>query len=59
METKNIILESMKKAGKPLRPGEVAELTGIDKKEVEKVIKQLVAEEKIFSPKRCFYEYKK
>ncbi len=58
MDTKNIILEAMKKANKPLRPGEIAEMTGIDKKEVEKTIKQLVSEEKIYSPKRCFYQSK-
>ena len=31
----------------------------IDKKEVDKAIKKLKIEEKIFSPKRCFYEVKK
>jgi len=49
----------MKKADKPLRSGEIAEITGIDKKEVEKAIKQLVTESKIHSPKRCYYEVKK
>lgn len=58
MDTKNTILEAMKKANKPLRPGEIAEMTGIDKKEVEKTLKQLVSEEKIYSPKRCFYQSK-
>jgi transcription initiation factor IIE alpha subunit len=59
METTKIILEAMNKAGKPLKSGEIAELTGIEKKEVEKAIKQLVSESKIYSPKRCFYEPKK
>ncbi|MCX7862008.1 MAG: replication protein [Bacteroidales bacterium] len=58
METTKVVLDAMKKANKPLRSGEIAELTGIDKKEVEKAIKQLVAEAKIHSPKRCFYEPK-
>jgi DNA-binding transcriptional regulator GbsR (MarR family) len=39
----------------PLRAGEVAEITGIDKKEVSKVIKTLKKEGKIISPKNCYY----
>ncbi len=58
METTKVILDAMKKANKPMKAGEIAEITGIDKKEVEKAIKQLVADAKIYSPKRCFYELK-
>ncbi len=54
-EKKKVILEAMKKAGKPLRPGDIAKLTGIDKEEVSKLIKELKKEGKITSPKRCFY----
>ena len=50
------VLDAMKKAGKPLKSGEVAELTGIDSKEVGKVMKKLVEEGKAHSPKRCYYE---
>lgn len=55
---KKVIVRAMKKAGKPVRLGEVAESTGIDKKEVSKIIKKLVEEDKVHSPKRCFYEVK-
>ena len=54
-DKKKAILEAMKKAGKPLRPGDIAKLTGIDKEEVSKLIKELKKEGKITSPKRCFY----
>jgi hypothetical protein len=30
-------------------------MTGLDKKEVSKIIKELKKAGKIFSPKRCFY----
>lgn len=40
----------------PMKAGEVAEATGIDKKEVDKIIKQLVKDGKVTSPKRCYYE---
>lgn len=41
-----------------MKVSEVAEQAGIDKKEVDKVIKKLVAEGKVISPKRCFYQAK-
>lgn len=54
-DTKQIVLDAMKNAAKPLRSGEIAELTQLDKKEVEKIIKQLQKEGKINSPVRCCY----
>ncbi len=52
------VLQTFKAAGKPLKPGEVAELSGIDKKEVDKIIKKLKDSDQIYSPKRCYYEPK-
>lgn len=49
----------MHEAGKPVKAGEIAEITGIDKKDVDNAIKKLKKEEKIVSPKVCFYEPKK
>ncbi|MCD4664540.1 MAG: MarR family transcriptional regulator [Bacteroidales bacterium] len=56
---KDKIIDVLEKAGKPLRPGEIAEIAGIDKKDVDNAIKKLKTEEKIYSPKRCFYDIKK
>jgi hypothetical protein len=39
--------------------GEVADATGIDKKEVDKVLAKLKKEGKIVSPKRCFQKIQK
>ena len=55
---KEKVLEIMQKEAKPLRPGEIAELTGVEKTDVSKYIKELKTEEKIYSPKRCFYQAK-
>lgn len=52
------ILDALKKSAEPMKGGEIATATGIDKKEVDKAIKQLVKEDKITSPKRCFYAAK-
>jgi Mn-dependent DtxR family transcriptional regulator len=54
METK--VLTAMKKAGKPVRPGEIAKDLGVESKEVSKAIKALKAQGKVISPKRCYYE---
>ncbi len=51
------VLEVLKQ-NEALRPGEIAEILGADKKEVDKAIKKLKEEDKIFSPKRCFYTAK-
>ncbi len=53
------ILDALNKTGKPMRSGEIAEIAGLDKSAVEKLIKKLKAEDVIFSPQRCFYDLKK
>ena len=55
MEAKDAVLKAMEKSGKPMKGGEIAEASGVDKKEVDKLIKKLVAEGKVDSPQRCFY----
>jgi len=55
MDNKENVLNFMKAVGKPIRPGEVSEATGIDKKDLTKIFKELKNEEKVISPKRCFY----
>lgn len=55
METKDLVFKAIEDAGKPVKGGEIAEATGIDKKEIDKAIKKLVTEGKINSPIRCFY----
>ncbi len=42
-----------------MRPGDIATATGLDKDTVSKTIKKMVADGKVYSPKRCFYDLKK
>ncbi|WP_373499229.1 MarR family transcriptional regulator [Desulfococcus sp.] len=49
------ILEAIKKAGKPVRPGDIAEAVGMDGAEVSKVIAKLKKQGRVISPKRCYY----
>lgn len=53
MDNKTKVLETMKAAGEPLNAGKIAELSGIDRKEVDKAMKELKAEGAIVSPVRC------
>jgi DNA-binding MarR family transcriptional regulator len=54
-ENEKLVLDAFVKAGKPLRPGDVAKMTGLDSKEVSKIISKLKKEGKLVSPKRCYY----
>ena len=58
METSEIVLKTLRKSGKPMKSGEIAEIAGIEKAAVDKVIKKLKKEDKIQSPKNCYYEVK-
>ena len=58
MEPKEKVLNTLKKSDTPLKGGEIAEKSGLDKKEVDKAIKVLKTEGLIESPKRCFYSAK-
>ena len=58
MENTQKVLDAMKNAGKALKAGEIAELTGLDKKDVDKAMKELKKEEKIISPKVCYWQPK-
>ncbi len=49
------IMEALKKAGKPMRPGDVAKTIGLATDEVSKIIKSLKKKGKVISPKRCFW----
>ena len=56
MNEKQIILDAMKKAGEPLNAGKVAELTGLDRKTVDKAFAEMKKEVSIVSPVRCKWE---
>ncbi|ROL62158.1 MarR family transcriptional regulator [Bacteroidetes/Chlorobi group bacterium ChocPot_Mid] len=58
MKEAELIIKAMKKSGKPMKSGEIAEMTKLDKKLVDKAVKVLKDEGKIVSPQRCFYSIK-
>lgn len=56
MNEKEKILDAMKKAGEPLNAGKVAELTGLDRKVVDKAFAEMKKSGEIVSPVRCKWE---
>jgi biotin operon repressor len=58
MESKEKVLLFLKEASDPQKAGEIAEALGIEKKDVDKAIKELKKAERIDSPKRCYYRAK-
>ncbi|MBI9071370.1 MAG: HTH domain-containing protein [Melioribacteraceae bacterium] len=58
MEATTQILEIMNKENIPLNAGKIAELTGLDRKVVDKAMAQLKKDGSIISPKRCFWQPK-
>lgn len=55
-KNEKMVFDAMKKAGKPVRPGDVAKTTGVESKEVSRIINKLKKDGKVISPKRCYYE---
>lgn len=59
MDIQEKIIKAFEEVGQAMRPGEIAEKTGLEKKDIDKAIKKMRDEGSIFSPKRCFYDIKK
>ena len=56
MNEKEIILETMVNAGEPLNAGKIAELSGLDRKAVDKAMAAMKKDGSIVSPIRCKWE---
>ena len=48
MDAKEKVLATMKEAGQPLNAGKIAELSGLDRKEVDAAMKQLKSPKPLF-----------
>ena len=56
MNEREQILEAMRNAGEPLNAGKIAELTGLDRKVVDKAMAAMKKDGSIVSPIRCKWE---
>ena len=53
MEAKEQVLQAMREIGTPVNAGKIAEVTGLDRKVVDKAFDALKKEGAIVSPVRC------
>ena len=53
---KEKVLQAMREFGAPVNAGKIAEITGIDRKDVDKAFAELKKEGAIVSPVRCKWE---
>ena len=56
MEITEKVLNTLREAGEPLNAVKIAEISGLDRKEVDKAMKVLKENGSIVSPKRCYWE---
>jgi DNA-binding transcriptional regulator GbsR (MarR family) len=58
MDAAEKVLNALKKSKDPLNAGKIVEITKLDRKEVDKAMKQLKDSGQIVSPVRCFWTAK-
>jgi predicted transcriptional regulator len=55
MDANQTVLKTLKDAGKAMKSAEIAEKSGLDKKVVDKSLKELKAKGAVNCPKNCYY----
>jgi biotin operon repressor len=58
MNTEEKVLDALKKSKDAMSAGQLAEKTGIDRKEIDRAMKSLKDTDLIISPKRCYWTAK-
>jgi biotin operon repressor len=56
VDAKQQVLDAMKGVGEPVNAGKVAEITGLDRKAVDKAMADLKKSGEIVSPVRCKWQ---
>ncbi|MBP1945496.1 MarR family transcriptional regulator [Methanobacterium petrolearium] len=59
MDDKEKVIKAFQDSEEPLNATKVSQISGVDKKEVDKIMKELKKDETIISPKRCYWALKK
>ncbi len=58
MDDKEKVIRAFKDSTEPLNATKVSEISGVEKKNVNKIMKELKKDETIYSPKRCYWSLK-
>ncbi|WP_042703353.1 MarR family transcriptional regulator [Methanobrevibacter arboriphilus] len=57
MNDKEKVIQTFKDSDEHLNATKVSEISSIEKKEVNKIMKELKKDETIISPKRCYWAF--
>lgn len=57
MDSKEKVIQTFKDSEEPVNAIKVDEMASVEKKEVDKIMKELKKDETIVSPKRCYWSY--
>lgn len=57
MSDKDKVIKAFMESEEPLNATKAAELSGVDKKEVSKIMTELKKDDSIISPKRCYWAW--
>ncbi len=52
------VIKAFKESEEPLNATKVSQISGVEKKEVDKIMKELKKDETILYPKRCYWALK-
>jgi predicted Zn-ribbon and HTH transcriptional regulator len=58
LDNKEKVIKAFKDSEEPLNATKVSAISGVEKKEVDKIMKELKKNETIYSPKRCYWTIK-
>lgn len=58
MNNKELVYKTLVSEKKPLKVSEIMKCSGLEKSVVEKAVKELKTEDKIYSSQRCFWQTK-
>ncbi len=58
MDNKEKVIKAFQDSEEPLNATKVSQISGVDKKEVDRIMKELKKDETIISPKRCYWALK-
>lgn len=57
MDSKEKVIQTFKDSEEPVNATKVDEMASVEKKELDKIMKELIKDETIVSPKRCYWSY--
>ena len=58
MDNREKVIKAFRDSDEPLNATKVSQIYGVDKKEVDRIMRDLKKDETIFSPKRCYWALK-